>query len=756
MVDWKKEYRFFGKGASKPLAEDESPKTPWYKKEISAKRAPKEAAVEVEGEKTPWYKKEVSLKRAPKPEPAPVEEPLPHVALPEPVASEPEPEPEPEPFALPEPVGELEPVAPEPELEPEPEPMRFALPDPVAEVEPVLPEPEAARAVSWVDAILSGATVPDEPAPPQPVEASAPESELLEPVAEVEPPAALAEPEPPAPIPAPIPVLALHEPEPELLAEPESEVLAEPEPELVSEPEPVAVPEPVAAVDPRPINPPVYAHELPLLEDEPPAVPWYKRDLSRGRKPKREKRAAVAEVEAAVDEPRAKPTPFWKKELTFTRGGKSEAVAVEQPEPAVAAKPEPAVTEKSKPVPFWKKELGRKAKPASETAAAPAAEKPSAEPFWKRGLSLPTLSLPQRGGGGRGSVPKQLVGLKIGASQIAAARVSNNGHAEVLQVARESLDAGVVVGGELRDPDALAEALKAFFQRNKLPKKAVRLGIANNRIGVRTFDIVGIEDPKQLTNAIRFRAQDALPIPIEEAVLDYQVLDETVNDEGEKVRKILLVVAYRELVDRYVTACRKAGIALVGIDLEAFALLRALAAPPADHAQANAALVAVAVGHDRSTFAVSDGRVCEFTRVLEWGGQNLSVAIARALDLSPSEAEPIKHALSLAGGPAPEGLSDEHAAAARDAVVRQVANFARELVSSLQFYQSQPNSLGIGEIVLTGGTAHLDGFAAELQKVIGVKVRVGDPLVRVKVPKRFREPEQLGSLSVAIGLGIED
>jgi hypothetical protein len=40
--------------------------------------------------------------------------------------------------------------------------------------------------------------------------------------------------------------------------------------------------------------------------------------------------------------------------------------------------------------------------------------------------------------------------------------------------------------------------------------------------------------------------------------------------------------------------------------------------------------------------------------------------------------------------------------------------------------------------------------------VIGVKVRVGDPLVRVKVPKRFREPEQLGSLSVAIGLGIED
>jgi Tfp pilus assembly PilM family ATPase len=104
----------------------------------------------------------------------------------------------------------------------------------------------------------------------------------------------------------------------------------------------------------------------------------------------------------------------------------------------------------------------------------------------------------------------------------------------------------------------------------------------------------------------------------------------------------------------------------------------------------------------------------------------------------------------------PEGLTPEQATAVRDAVRKQVQTFARELVSSLQFYQSQPNSLGIGEIVLTGGTAHLHGLEAELQRLIGVRVRVGDPLGRVKVPKKFSEPEQVGSLTVAIGLGIED
>ena len=101
-------------------------------------------------------------------------------------------------------------------------------------------------------------------------------------------------------------------------------------------------------------------------------------------------------------------------------------------------------------------------------------------------------------------------------------------------------------------------------------------------------------------------------------------------------------------------------------------------------------------------------------------------------------------------------MTPEQAEAAREAVRKQLQAFARELVSSLQFYQNQPGSLGIGEIVLTGGTAHLHGLAEELQRLIGVRVRLGDPLARVKVGKKVREVPQAGSLAVAIGLGIED
>jgi type IV pilus assembly protein PilM len=556
-----------------------------------------------------------------------------------------------------------------------------------------------------VEMLPVDAPVVPEPAPVAPVSveplAVAPEPEPV-----VVPPLPVAVPPVPvavAPAPEPLAPVALH-----VEAAPVEEWMephaVEPEPWL-AEPELPPVPEAEAIV----VHPPVPAAELPPLPAA--KVPFWKKELSLGKK-KSKPVAAPAEV-------------------PVVQGGVHPPVPAAELPPLAAAK-----------VPFWKKELSLGKKQSA--------------PKVKRGFSLPSVSLPSLSRGGGGHQVKRLVGLKVGGSQLAAARIANNGAAELLQVCRRDLEPGIVVAGELRDPDALARSLKEFFAANKLPRKNVRLGIASNRIGVRTFEIAGIEDNKQLENAIHFRAQETLPIPLDEAVLDYRILEEKVDDEGTPTKRVLLVVAYKELVDRYISACKKAGITLSGIDLEAFALLRALSAPRAEDAPSDSALVAVAIGHDRSTFAVSDGRVCEFTRVLEWGGWSLNVALARVFDSTPSEVEAIKRSLTLDGTTTPAGLTEEQTAHALDAVRRQVQSFARELVSSLQFYQNQPGSLGIGEIVLTGGTTGMPGLAEELERLIGVHVRVGDPLARVKVAKHGADTDQIGSLAVAIGLGIED
>jgi type IV pilus assembly protein PilM len=599
------------------------------------------------------------------------------------------------------PVDEGPAEAPAPAPEPEPEP------------EPALPPAAAASPDPLLEAALEALAVPvaaPEP-PPAPVRAVPPAPEhdwLTKPLEEIsEPPAEPVAPVSLVPPPAPVVPLAV----------------------------PVSVEPPPAAEAPTVVLP-----ELPVE----PAWPG-----------EEEVEPAPAAAAPPVEEAPTEKVPFYKKELSFRRGPK----AAQEPKEPKAARPRRERKQQDDAsdakVPFYKRDLSfrrpqRSWDPAEATAEAAATPKAP-----RKRLSLPSVTLPSLS---RGGAKGRVVGLKIGGSQIAAARIHNGETPELVQAVRAGLEHGIVVNGELRDPEALALALKEFFARHKLPKRGVRLGIANNRIGVRTFEVTGIDDPKQLANAIRFRAQEVLPIPLEEAVLDYQVLAEGTTEDGQPLRRVLLVVAYRELVDRYVYACRKAGLQIVGIDLEAFALLRAVAPPHDPVAGAErGALVAVSVGHDRSTFAVSDGRVCEFTRVLEWGGWALNVAIARALDLSPSEVEPLKRALSFVGGDTPPADFDEtQLDTAREAARRQLQTFARELVSSLQFYQNQPGSLGIGEIALTGGTAHLPGLGAELERLIGVPVRVVDPLARLRVAKRARRDEQVGSLAVAIGLGIED
>ena len=409
---------------------------------------------------------------------------------------------------------------------------------------------------------------------------------------------------------------------------------------------------------------------------------------------------------------------------------------------------------------FLKKEISFKRKPKSEAPKHDEAPKTEKKNGRKRSLSLkrgPSLSLPKptrkprRTSTSSSGRHKQVVGLKIGSSQLAAAVVVNNGSPKLVKAARHTLPADVVAGGEVRDPEALAQEIEAFFQAADLPRRNVRLGIGSSRTGVRVFERPEVDDPKQLANAIRFRAHETLPIPIEEAMLDYHLVEDDVVPD-----RVLLAVAYRELVDRFAATCSAANVELVGIDLEAFALLRAVGGEPlAAGEREEAARVAVSIGHDRTTVAVSDGRLCEFTRVLDWGGARVTEAIARALDVDADEAERVKRSLDISGNATHE-TADERSTAAAEAARQEVHGLARELASSLHFYQDQPDSLGFAEIRITGGGAHLQGLAEQLEELIGISVRVADPFARVGSGHGISGDGQDGSLAVAIGLGIED
>jgi len=400
-------------------------------------------------------------------------------------------------------------------------------------------------------------------------------------------------------------------------------------------------------------------------------VPFYKREISLGRrKPKAAETSlqVVADPAPTAEEPQQDTSvtedavadtgePHYTPEVSFRpdmSAGGDEVVA--DPEPTVAVEasaqdeqvpsvPEPEVVEievETEPaVAAVPVESASEQQPVHGT---PVATEP--QPVVRR--VRPVVPQKQKKGGGRRSGGR-VVGLKIGASQLAAAVVdtTDNGH-ELVELARTPLEPGIVLDGEVRDAEALVTALKTFFAEQRLPTRNVRIGISSNRIGVRMLDIGGIEDDSRFDNAVRFKAHEVLPIAMSDSVLDYRVIEERRAENGETTRKILLVVAPRDQLVPYVEVADRAGLKLAGIDLEALGLLRAFVEPGAARTVGGTSTVVVAIGHEASTLLVSGGGVCEFTRVFDWGGSTLQEAIAQELQIHPVEAATVLRHLSPA------------------------------------------------------------------------------------------------------------
>ena len=339
-------------------------------------------------------------------------------------------------------------------------------------------------------------------------------------------------------------------------------------------------------------------------------------------------------------------------------------------------------------------------------------------------------------------------------------RAEDDGRPELVGPLGVPLEPGIVVDGDVKDPVALTHALKAFFDDNGLPRKNVRIGLASSRIGVRTIEVVGIDDEERFDNAVRFKAHEVLPVAVHESVLDYRV-DRRARERRGRARRGASCSSSLPAIrsSRTWRCARRRGfgsrvsISRPSVCCAPSSSLRTSA--PRD----DTATVVVSIGHEASTLLVSGSGACEFTRVFDWGGGVLQEAIAQELDVHAAEAATILRHLALSGTPRQlASLDDEARQKAVEAIRSKLTPFARELVSSLQFYQTQPESLGIGEIVITGGTSHLVGLADSLHQMIGVNVRVGDPLQRVVAGRRLDPALEatIGSLAVPIGLAIED
>ena len=81
---------------------------------------------------------------------------------------------------------------------------------------------------------------------------------------------------------------------------------------------------------------------------------------------------------------------------------------------------------------------------------------------------------------------------------------------------------------------------------------------------------------QDLRSALQFEAQELIPIPVEDAILDFQIIEESLGADGERRTRILLAAAQRDMVRSHLAAVEGAGLGAQSVDVVAFALVRAL------------------------------------------------------------------------------------------------------------------------------------------------------------------------------------
>lgn len=358
-----------------------------------------------------------------------------------------------------------------------------------------------------------------------------------------------------------------------------------------------------------------------------------------------------------------------------------------------------------------------------------------------------------------------LVGLEIEAGSIAATEVAVNGSAQVAGSAIGSLDPGAFHEGEVLDPERLAAALKALFSERKLSKR-VRLGIGNQGVVVRTVRLPAIEDPKELEAAVRFQAQEQVPMPLDQAVLEHQVVGGVPAEEGGTAQvDVIVVAARRDMVASFVQPIRKAGLEPVGVDLTAFGMIRALNAA----GEAAAGGGEEIVGSDASpatpprsaalycsfgdvtNLAVARGSACLFTRVSHAGLESISARLASARGLSPEHAT---QWLSHVGLETPleqlEGDA-ETVAEARRSLEEGVISLIEELRLSLDYYGAQEAALPVERIVICGPGSAIPGLGSRMEVGLGLPIAVTRPAALAGF-----EEAAAARLTLPFGLALED
>ncbi|MFH1712681.1 MAG: type IV pilus assembly protein PilM [Candidatus Jacksonbacteria bacterium] len=321
-----------------------------------------------------------------------------------------------------------------------------------------------------------------------------------------------------------------------------------------------------------------------------------------------------------------------------------------------------------------------------------------------------------------------------------------------------------IEGGDAKDIDRSAHIIKEIYRQGGFTAKKVVAALHNFDVFTSVINLPKMQSDGKMEDIIRTEARKFVPIPLEDVVLDWKILNKPsiktkdknkIDSQGDREKffleeqdttDVLLTAAPRRLVSRYVEIFQKARLNLLSLETESFALIRSLL-----NRDAPFSLMIIDIGAVATDIIIIEYDTPVVIRTVDVGGMAITAAIAGSLGIDLERAEQFKRDIGI--------LSDQ--TAEQNNSIAQIIESAfapvvNEISYSIDLYKTRDKS--IEKIILSGGSAYMLGLADFLRQTFTLPVHIGDPWHKIIYPKPLESSlKELSSMfSVAIGLALKE
>ena len=351
-----------------------------------------------------------------------------------------------------------------------------------------------------------------------------------------------------------------------------------------------------------------------------------------------------------------------------------------------------------------------------------------------------------------------IVGLDIGTSSIKLAQfIKSEDGIHLIKVGLEEI---AHTKDEAFRENEIVACLKRLLRGVEVKKSKVILNINCPKTAIKRVTTPYM--PKgELAGGIKMEAKSYFPFPIDEALLDFEILGEAV-EKGVKKYQLLVATSPKKTVDGYLSLLSKMGIKPSSFIPTPVALQKVIenSHPKKDDKQA-----ILEVGKRFTELAIFQGKELLFSREIPIAGRDLTKAMTGVLvsergktELSLEEAEKTKREVGIPAEGESKIIDEKISTTQILSMIRpQLDQLANEIDRCFDYYREETGGGTVDSLVLFGGGAALGGLPEFLSKELGIAVKVGNPLEGLKI-KSGATTEQRTSyrLSSVIGAGLSE